>query len=277
MKEVIFPLYVYFEKLGLLEKKLKVSLYTKINYFIIWRKTFEYIFPNVKFTMNNGSKPKEFDIEILYYWSMVKPGNKKKYNQGIRKKDLDSFCQYLEKVIPKPKDNCQYDIILIKRSQKPISQYYESLKNNKSTNRALKGVTEGYKYIKNAWSVYQLICSEFPSKSVLQVDLVDLDFPQRFHYFRNAKVLIGQHGAALVQSMFMKDDSHVIEYVNKTYYQMGFSRQICMARKIKYHYCIYPGSVFRIIDIDRKELIDKVNDIYKGKYENQKEFPMKPL
>jgi hypothetical protein len=275
LKQVILPIYIELKKKDLLNVDLNICLYSVVNYLLIWEKTFKYIFPKAVFKwFSISNKPVKPDINIIYYWVPISFVEKPElYNKNIKKEDIEDFNQYLEKTIPLPKNNKHYHIIFIKRITGVSIDYYKSIKPN---DISLRGITFSPKYIKKTDAVYEQICARDKSKSVLYVDLVDLDFPERFHYFRNADILVGQQGSAMVQSLFMKPEKNVIEYTNLKNYQENFTRQICIVKNIHYHYCLYSGNINKSIEIDIPQLLQEIRLIYKRKIKTM-EVCMNPL
>lgn len=266
LKEIIFPMFMELNKRDLLNKKLKIILCLVWNPLILWESTFEMIFPNYQFEYCSIKTVKEKDMNLIinFYWptsSYLRCPSE--YNRNVCYRDIKLFTDYLDKIIPKPEKDISYDIIIIKRIDKPGIKYYNV---SEEDNHHLAGVPvkpEEAKYIINSDEMYKEICRVYNHKKILYVDLIELSFPERYHYFKNAEILIGQHGAAMVQALFIKPGRSVIEYTNLEYYREGCTKQICHVNKIHYAYSLYEGRVFQAITIDIPLLIKQIEYIYK--------------
>jgi len=110
--------------------------------------------------------------------------------------------------------NCdKYDVILIERKvdlsyktteyQKKNNKYYNIYKTSGSQRRSIQNFQELY-----------LFCISYYKKyKILRISLEYLPFFQQYLLFRNAKIIILQHGAALSNLIFMKPKTTIIEII----------------------------------------------------------------
>jgi len=258
LKEVIFPFYLEAKKCGIIGHTAHITIFSIRNPLEIWGDIWNVLFPNFTFSHipYNLMNLKQFDIIVSYVWPMF-PENHYLYNKNITIKDIDDFCMYIESVVPKPDNTIKYDIILIKRNHKNRESYYKDV----NKNSLFGGMMYKFKYIENSDDLYIKLVEKYPNKKILYVDLVNLSFAERYYLFNNAKLLIGQHGAAMVQTLFIPSGSHIIEFSDTKFYGIGFTKQIAKIKNLVTHYCIYEGLVDQIININIDKLMKHIDKI----------------
>lgn len=255
LKEIILPLFLIMNKKDLLYKHMNIEIYCNGDITLIWNEMLKSIFPRYSF---EDKKNEDYDIIINYAWPMTTD-----IDSSVTRKDIELFIEYLEKTIKIPENFQEYDIVLIKRSQLSREYNYDEEIRSKLTKKYVNN--KHIRYIDNNEEIYNSLIIEFPEKKILNIDIKDLKFEERFHLFRNTDIIIGIHGAAMANCLFFRENKMIIEYLNKNLFDKGFTRQICEKKeRIIYIYGIYNGNIDNKIIVDDIDLVKVIDDFYKN-------------
>jgi len=142
------------------------------------------------------------------------------YNPNIQKvnyNDKIKICSFFELNFPEYlKDTKTYDIILIERK---VDDRYKLLNYTNSKNSMIKdlGSKSGSerRYIQNHAELKKELKKKYGDK-FKNISLENKSIMYQYHLFKNCKLLIAQHGAALANVIFMKKNNSVLEIVPLT-------------------------------------------------------------
>jgi len=105
----------------------------------------------------------------------------------------------------------KYDIILIERDVQKLKYDIKTLKidKNKTKNKIIS-TGKNRRYIKNHDKLKNYLSNKFNNK-FKNIILEHLSFSEQITYFNNAKIIIAQHGAGLVNLVFCKQNTKILE------------------------------------------------------------------
>ena len=168
--------------------------------------------------------------------------------------------RFIEERIPEEDRNIEtFEIVVLERATDPF--YIEKLKTNQDKGRDIF-FTSGKQRrdITNQPDLINGLKAAFPGKNkVGNIILEGKSLFYQLQLFRNATIVIGQHGAGLANAFFMKPDTNMIEIMSPWGRKGNHFRNLAYNLDINYdkfdlHEDIAPVDVPIIIDI--------VNDIY---------------
>jgi hypothetical protein len=180
----------------------------------------------------------------------------------MKKSVLVDICIFLEQTMPSYiKLLPTYDIILIERTD--VETYY-----NKVKGADLLGSGASLRCIGNHAAIVAGLSNKYGSKFA-NISLERYSFYYQFYIFNNAKVVIAQHGAALSNIIFMKNNNgaKIIEikppadYINDERLRSTARAHFRnLSKYMKFDYtCI--NQINDFADISVKEIIDAINPV----------------
>ena len=179
---------------------------------------------------NNNSLTKTEFNKIKEKYKMLHYTDKY-YKFIMYKKSIDRF---LHNQYPSPSH--KYKIVLIDRQYKPF--IHDNLLLNTGGQRRM---------IYNHDELQKTISKLYGGEGdFINIKLENLNFKQQYYLFKNAKIIIGQHGAGLVNTFFLKPNfkTHLIEIAPKivwTEKNKNNFKNISEFFEINYHRVNQPG------------------------------------
>ena len=158
-----------------------------------------------------------------------------------------------------------YDIIIIERKTNPAfssTRFFNS--NDDNLDKIMSKSGSERRGILNHNELVKFIKKKFPLNSCINISLEFIPLFEQFHLFRKAKLLIGQHGAALANMAFMKKNTQIIEIVSSVMLDAGenWFRPISTISKINHlQYITNTPNVKLITDTDNATIdLDDFNN-----------------
>jgi hypothetical protein len=218
LKEWMIPLYSYLLEHDLLDKKVVINIEEGKNGQIHsdkWDEVIKQIFPDVQVTHEKV----EWEKLHLKTWKYDEVGE-------ISKSDAISFRDYVLKQLNIKETNKK--VVLVER-----------FKAN-DMNRPGDYGKQNIKYIENHSELKESLEKETSGSDYefQNIFCENLSFKEQVELFHNTSVFIAQHGAALINLIWMEPGSKVIEYnIGKEYY--------------------WPKIISKVYDINHVEIIPK--------------------
>jgi len=150
------------------------------------------------------------DLELINigYAGIITPKIRSTINNWmqycIEKYDMNIIKKY-DILIIERKVNISYKTIIFSKNEKEQS--------NTKFNKLMKHSGQELRSIINHSEFVNFIKEYYRDRSVLNVSLDYMPLFDQYQLFNNAKIIFAQHGAALFNIMFMKNDSKLIEII----------------------------------------------------------------
>jgi len=146
-----------------------------------------------------------------------------------------------------PKDY-NIDILIIERKN---NSSYKSLYNNK-VNKIFTQSGSERRYIINHKEFVENIKKYYPNKNVINISTEYMSIFEQYYIFNNSKLIIAQHGAALSNIIFMKNNCTVIEIICKNRLKENWFLELSKQTSKKINYIQYLTNE-EFVNIDFKD------------------------
>ncbi len=125
------------------------------------------------------------------------------------------ICDFFEKNVPfYLKDLHFKDIVLIERNIDPSYKHIDYSKQHIELQKLGQLSGKERRYITNHEEIVSYLKSSYPD-NFINVSLERTSIYYQYLLFKNAKIIIANHGAALSNVIFMKENTNVIEIISK--------------------------------------------------------------
>ena len=175
------------------------------------------------------------------------------------------ICDFFEKNVPfYLKDLNFKDIVLIERNVDPSYKYIDYSKQHIQLQKLGQLSGKERRYITNHQEIVEYLKSNF-NDNFVNVSLERTSIYYQYLLFKNAKIIIANHGAALSNVIFMKEYSgSVIEIISKDKLNKENEdtfKNLSLFCKLEHKFIITDNE---IDNIDIKKLINIINTFYKN-------------
>ena len=186
-----------------------------------------------------------------------------KYKEQITYKDKIKICDFFEKNIPKYLLSLKFkEIVVIERSIEPLYQNEDYSKKHKMLQELGKTSGKERRYNINHNEIIEMM-DKYYKNDYENVILERTSVFYQYLLFKNAKLIIANHGASLSNIIFMNKNTSVIEIISKLkLYEQKEDLFINLGKifKLKYETIIVENE---INDVDINSLHKTIKKLYK--------------
>lgn len=190
---------------------------------------------------------------------------KMKHKEQITYEDKIKLCDFFQKNIPKFLLSLKFkDIVVIERGVEPLYQHQDYSKKHKMLQELGKQSGKERRYNKNHNEILEMLEKDYKDKYE-NIILERTSVYYQYLLFKNAKIVIANHGAGLSNIIFMNKNCGVIEIMSKLkLYEQKEDLFINLGKIFKLNYKTIITEEEKA-DVDINELKENIKKLYNNK------------